>query len=452
MVSRADYLAKIKELIVQYPMQYCPARENTLYTLTFNANGTMEGEKFTNWRLLDNNRKGKAELRLFRGSDLCVWATLSKDGLWEGKDKFSGPIEIRTLEANKHPWKTMHDQRVFAKDYQDPGLGGIKYFDQPPPQVDWSQYEWNINDLDRTVPNNKTCIAIAACNRIDYFKQVIDAIAQNSGIKKYPVYCFLDRPRREPELPLMEVHEAYIKDKIPGTVVTKRPRNFGCGRNLVDVRRQLFDNAGYERVFMFEDDAVPTTNYLLMTEKLLDWAEDTYSNVGIVQGWHECNIPSEKKSDHLSKVVTTYENLWGYLQNKQSWNDMKNFVYEFESLFLQIDDYKTRPHRSALEWMRLRSRDGRVERGTNPVPLTSRGKDERDRFIINHYSSGQDGATIIGYYLAGYERLTTLVNRMKYIGAAGIHSTPEFFAARGYGDILLDEFKFDSYIKKFEVV
>lgn len=452
MVSREDYLAKIKELIIKFPMQYCPARENKLYTLTFNPNGTMEGENFTNWRILDNTRRGKVELRLLRGSDLCVWASLEKDGLWEGKDKFSGPIEVRTLEENKHHWKNLHDQRLFNKDYQDPGLEGIKYFDQPPPSVDWSQYAWNINDLDRDVPDNKTCIALAACNRIDYFKQVVDALAQNSNIKKYPVYCFLDRPRRDPEVVLMDIHENYIKQQIPGTVVIKRPRNFGCGRNLVDVRRQLFDNAGYERVFMFEDDAVPTTNYLIMVERLLDWAESTYSNVGIAQGWHECTLPSEEKKDHLSKVVTTYENLWGYLQNKQSWDDMKDFVYQFEKLFLEIDDYKLRPHRSILEWMKLHCRNGREERGPNPVPMSSRAKDERDRFIINHYSSCQDGATIIGHYLSGYERLTTLVNRMKYIGVSGIHSTPDFYNARGFGDISLDEFKSDSYIKKFEVV
>ena len=202
---------------------------------------------------------------------------------------------------------------------------------------------------------------------------------------------------------------------------------------------------------MFEDDGVPSSTYLKYTKSMMDWAESKYSNVGAVQGWRECTLPAEVKKTRLKEVRSTYENWWGYLQNKSSWSAMREFVLTYQNLFLNISNYAMRSHRGILEWQKIQTKDGRSVLGDSPVPVQGAHKDELDRFIINNYSSGQDGATMIGFYLAGYESLAPVVNRMKYIGERGIHKTPEFYHQRGYQHIILDEFAADSRIKNFEL-
>ena len=48
-----------------------------------------------------------------------------------------------------------------------------------------------------------------------------------------------------------------------------RPRNYGCGRHLVDVRRRIFDLNQYDAAVIFEDDFVPPATYLQEMMNLL---------------------------------------------------------------------------------------------------------------------------------------------------------------------------------------
>ena len=94
----------------------------------------------------------------------------------------------------------------------------------------------------------------------------------------------------------------------PQSVVVKRPRNYGCGRSIIDARSQLFTNFGYEYVFMFEDDTVVSPYYIGMMQRLMKWSEDRFDNVGTVQGWSMSHASREDKLGELGSVYTTYNN------------------------------------------------------------------------------------------------------------------------------------------------
>lgn len=454
MVARADYIQAVKDALIVAPLKFIPSRENKQYELTFSSNGKVTGEQFTNWQIFDDARKVRVQLRLMRGTDFCVWLYLGKNGVWEGKDKYNGNCALFPKNGDESIWANLNSFRDFSKVVAEPGIPeGFKFYDAPQPTFDWTPYQWNIKDLlsKREVPDNGTAIALVACNRPEYFKQVVEALAANKDVGQYPIFCFLDRPENDLEKEFQNIQHKMVLEALPQTVVIARPINFGCGRNTIDARVQLFDNAGYNRVFMFEDDGVPSSSYLKFTERLLDWGEANYSNVGAAQGWRECKLPVEVKKNRLKEVRPTYENWWGYLQSRASWEDMREFVLAYQRLFMNIEHYRNRNHRTILEWQKLQTRDGRTAKGDRPVPMFGSHRDEQARFIINNYSSGQDGATMIGFYLAGYERLAPVVNRMKYIGERGIHKTPEFYNSRGYQYMILDEFNSDSRIKNFEL-
>ena len=60
----------------------------------------------------------------------------------------------------------------------------------------------------------------------------------------------------------------------------------------------------------------------------MDWAEETYSDVGTVQGHNFCVMGNDDKIKHLDKVTVTSTNWWAYLQHRKCWDSIKDTLYK----------------------------------------------------------------------------------------------------------------------------
>ena len=305
------------------------------------------------------------------------------------------------------------------------------------PDCDISQSEPQCLD-NKELP----AICLIACDRPHYFKQVVQALAQNPQFQKWPVYVFIDRPEERGLVRLVDEQLKMLRKYVDAYVIRRR-ENWGCGNNIIDARHQLFDKVGHERVYVFEDDLVPSANYLTLCENMWEWSKQ-YDNVGVIQGWNWCELSPDAREDYVDYVTSTMGNWWGYSMSKECWDSIKEMVYEYRDTFLFGQFYRDRPHRTILEWFR-RYTDTKGESTTfeNCYP----DPDGFQTTVKNYFvgpPTGQDAATMIATWFKGWRRLAPVVNRGKYIGQTGIHMTRKMWERDGYDNILFKEYPEDA--------
>jgi len=368
--------------------------------------------------------------------------TLDPDGVWCGREASGDKCRLTCISSRRGSWKALASQRTFSRAVAiDPNDPDFRYLEPLARGLDWSAQRYDICETEAyqkermRLPEVTTAVAVVGHDRPTYFSQTVRALAKNARIHELPVFVFLDYTENQDAT---DEQEELAKDLLPGCVVTRRPVNFGCGRNIIDARRQLFDNLGYARVFVFEDDMVPGSQYLFFCERLLDWAMQNYANVGAVQGWNLCVMGPATKQTHLAEVRGTFANWWGYLMHRRAWRSFAPCLYRYEDLFLGAVRYNDRPHRSILDWFKRRDAEPRTERNPGfPVDAAWRASLEA------HWRSpatGQDAATEHLFHAAGWVRLAPVVNRGLYIGQRGIHMSPPQFVRDGFSAMQLDEF------------
>ena len=453
-------IKKIEEEIIKTREFEFFSPTTAAHAVAFNVNGEI-GENncgLVSWECAYYDKNKQIQIRIHAkdldGNEylhsICV---LNNTGVWQGRDRRNnGTVLIKPIQGEKK-WKELSNPINFYKNQSvDDEEDGFTYKEHLSPQIDWKPYEWNIatklsNEYMEFVKKSKTSVAIIAYDRPIYFRRTVESISKNPEIKDLPVFVFLDKPEPAREHVTNE-QRIYVKEMIPHCIVIQRPRNFGCGRNLIDVRRQLFDNLGFERVFVFEDDMVISENYIGLTIRIMDWAESNYSNVGTVQSWNYCAMSAENKKEHLNKVWPTLTNWWGYLMSKESWDSIKKEVYRYEELFLG-GEYKDRPNKSILKWFGMKMKKSKFSRGKNPFPLHDKFEYYRKRYFDGP-PTGQDAVTMHLFHKEGWVRLTPIVNRGLYIGKHGIHMSPTRFSRDGFDLIILHEFDEDRILDEFE--
>ena len=360
-----------------------------------------------NWKLsLDNYKVG---LRLYADETFRAFLHLSRFGDWSGRDRASNGTVCLKPTLNQDKWLVLANPLKFKEQFvMDDSEKEFRYLETLPQQIDWRPYRFDIRktiDTGLLVPNT-TAIGIAAYDRPFYFKQVVQSLAQNKSVREYPIFIFMDKCDDVVMGDQIEVALSLL----PHSIIIKRPRNFGCGRNLIDLRRQLFDYLGYDEVFVFEDDMVVSSDYLDLTVKMFDWAQRNYDNVGAVQCWNECKLSLETKKYYQRSVRATFNNWWGYLLSRKAWNTFKDSLYKYEELFLG-GEYKYRPHRSIHSWFDFKKRRLVQSLGTE-YPLVDEFIEER-KLYLSSSPTGQDGATATLFNQAGWTRLCTTVKRGK---------------------------------------
>lgn len=412
----------------------------TTYYLTSPKSVNREIELVEN---MQDEEISEFERKTFRGQDQIVlkgggtvYCTLTKgpNGVYRGRD-IRGGFTSLTPKAPAAQVRTLPKVR---EQETKPASMDRRYLpvDQYRAEVDAA--------VDNYTPSKEGAIAVIGCNRPNYMRQVIEGLRANKDLSNYDVYLFLDKPKDRRDY-------GAIKDQIEMGLtnrVIQYPVNFGCGRAIIDVRRQIFDRLGYEKAFIFEDDLVPNKNYLTFCERLLKWGQENYTNVGAVQGWSKCLLPPEEKKALQQQVHITYTNWWGYLTTKEAWDKVKSYIYSYGQTYLK-GDYSVRPTAAILQYFKPASQRNfqLAQGGAMPDDTALRHR----RSLFDSIPSGQDGATWLAYDRANLVRLAPTVNRAIYIGEEGIHSTREFYRKQRFDRVTLEDYPTDARRRVFKL-
>lgn len=284
-------------------------------------------------------------------------------------------------------------------------------------------------------------VIVIGYNRPGYLEKVLASLAENPESEKLPIYFFFDGG---PESAQEQNYEVARSFSFPNAHYTLRESNWGCPKNIIDARRQIFDVLKYDKALVLEDDQVLSPNYIRFILALYHWCKENMENIGLVSGWNPCVLPLEEKQKHLHEVAFSTQNLWAYIIDKECWDKIKDVYYEYEKLFLQEGGRSHHIRASAIRrWIRKKIM------GLNPSYL----KRKKPSFfginlLSNSYPIGQDGICVLGLWLNNLTHVATLVNRSVNIGEMGLNSTPEFFN-KYFKGVSLDIFAEDEEISEF---
>lgn len=404
------------------------------------------------WEIVSSDQTKSLSLKFFKEEAVLCILLLDREGIFKGRNRQKRGFIQAFATTNTDLWQKLGNP---IKYYQSTEVkdedSGFTYDDVLAPAQDWKFLEdFTIVDFMEELPADLSlAIAIVGCNRKTYFEQTVKSIAQNPEFKRTPVFVFLDRPFERGEQHLIEeqfeILKSYNKENLTFIV---RPKNVGCGKNIIDVRRQLFDNLGFEKVFIFEDDMIVAPNYISLTLNLLKSAQEKYSNVGVAQAWEPCTLSQKGKFKFREGYRTTFNNLWGYCMTKDCWDQIKSFMYRYEKLFL-FPKYSRRPNRSIRKWFRHQLATEPLKK-ENALETSFSRPDVRA--YLNAPPTGQDAATIHAMYFNNIARVATVVNRAQYIGQAGIHMNPEMFRRMRLHETVIEEISQDEHTKKFSLI
>jgi len=276
----------------------------------------------------------------------------------------------------------------------------------------------------------RTALLLIGFNRVDYFDQTLTSLEANPEAHGCDLHIYLDGGPKANQTSLRERIAASTFD---GITVVAREENWGIGRHLTDARRTLFDEKGYDRVILFEDDMVLAPSYVSTVLNIMDWATP-YNDIGTVMAYTINKDTAEEQASQVDQVVATNRHFWGYGMAKPVWDDIKATLYAFEERYLQGVSYGERAHRS-IRWRFIRSiakRGSMPKDGTPLLPPSVRSAP----FSSMPFGcpTSQDAITALALWHHGYGRITTRVSRARYVGQQGFSFSPEVFEKMGFGD------------------
>ena len=258
-------------------------------------------------------------------------------------------------------------------------------------------------------------IVICAYNRPEYFKKALKSLV--SG--KIPVYFFLDGGEGATQDENVKIIET---SEIENYQIIRRSKNLGCGNNLIEARKTIFDQLGFESALILEDDLVLSPYFVPFMSNFLKWSGDA-----LITSNGKCKESVDWKKEHLHMIKKSqFSQLWGYGLTKKIWNTIKSDLYYYQENFL-IGSYKQRPHGKIQAWLKQLS----------------------PSIFKENCATGQDAATIYALNKAKIPIYVSIVNRIKNIGAVGEHFLPEHYLRHKLHEVNLDIFPEDQNIKEF---
>jgi len=276
----------------------------------------------------------------------------------------------------------------------------------------------------------KTAILLIGFNRVDYFDQTLSSLEQNTSAHECDLHIYLDGG---PHANHPDLKKRIQASTFTNITLVARTENWGIGRHLIDARRALFDEQGYDRVLLFEDDMVLAPTYVQTVLNIMDWSQQ-YNDIGTVMAYTINEDPLEQQQQQLDQIIPTNRHFWGYGMDRAVWDEIKATLYDFEDRYLNNVSYAYRAHRS-IRWGLIRkiSRQPRnIRTGAPLIPqtlLTSPFK----RFPFGCPTS-QDAITALALWRHGFARITTRVSRARYVGEKGFSFTPEIYEKMGFGN------------------
>ena len=312
-------------------------------------------------------------------------------------------------------------------------------------------YDYRYHNISKKIKSN-TGILVIGYNRPDYFQSAVNALEKTPESQTLPFFFILDGGpnARQPK------HCAIIrKSKIENKNIILRKTQYGCGRNMIDARRFMFEWCGFERIVLVEDDIVISPEYLTLVLNLHDWAKKYYDNVGLVNCMNRCLLSRKKKMRLLDVVEETYDNFWAYCIDRQCYNDIKDLLDEYEEKCLLLLSPKQLNSRVIAQWMKyhLYAKPEIVrERIFSSTIGYKTIFQKRIRKLKKEKKKKRDEQSVpmrFALFKAGYIKLSTHVNRGLYIGKEGVHYDEQRWCKNGYDKMVLDVFLDDIRRKHF---
>ena len=187
----------------------------------------------------------------------------------------------------------------------------------------------------------KSAILLLGFNRIDYFTKVLTSLEQNEAAYEHDLFVYIDGgPNARQEA----IKELMANSKFPDAEIVCRVNNWGIGRHLIDARRRLFDELGYDRILLLEDDLVLGENYVETVFKISDWASD-YDDIGTITAYNINSAPIDEQAEQENQLIATNRHFWAYVITKRVWDEIKHIIYAYEARFLTKSTYTNRAHR-----------------------------------------------------------------------------------------------------------
>ena len=276
----------------------------------------------------------------------------------------------------------------------------------------------------------KTAILLIGFNRVDYFDQTLTSLEENKAAHDCDLHVYLDGGPKSNHPALRKRIDA---SSFANITVVARTENWGIGRHLIDARRALFDEQGYERVLLFEDDMVLAPSYVETVLNIMDWGRQ-YNDIGTVMAYTINDEPLLHQSQHLNHLIPTNRHFWGYGMERSVWSEIKTTLYDFEDRYLKDVSYAHRAHRS-IRWFLIRkiSRQKRAVRSGSSLITNQLLSPPFKRFPFGCPTS-QDAITALALWRHGFARITTRVSRARYVGQEGFSFTPEVYEKMGFAN------------------
>ena len=273
----------------------------------------------------------------------------------------------------------------------------------------------------------KSAILLLGFNRIDYFTKVLTSLEQNKAAYEHDLFVYIDGgPNARQE----EIKQLIANSKFPDAKIVCRVNNWGIGRHLIDARRRLFDELGYDKILLLEDDLVLGENYVETVFKISDWASE-YDDIGTITAYNINPASIDEQAEQENQLIATNRHFWAYVITKRVWDEIKHIIYAYEARFLTKSTYTNRAHRR-IRWLFMRKwinlpRTMKTNRlvpdkcVTPPFPK-----------IPFRIATSQDAITALALWHHGYHRITTRVSRAEYIGIEGYSFSPEVYESQGF--------------------
>ena len=273
----------------------------------------------------------------------------------------------------------------------------------------------------------KSAILLLGFNRIDYFTKVLTSLEQNKAAYEHDLFVYIDGgPNARQE----EIKELMAKSKFPNAEIVCRVNNLGIGRHLIDARRRLFDDLGYDRILLLEDDLVLGEHYVETVFKISDWASE-YDDIGTITAYNINSASIDEQGEQENQLIATNRHFWAYVITKRVWDEIKHIIYAYEARFLSKSTYTNRAHRR-IRWLFMRKWINlpRFMKSNRLVP---------DKCVTPPFpkipfriATSQDAITALALWHHGYHRITTRVSRAEYIGIEGYSFSPEVYESQGF--------------------
>jgi len=282
--------------------------------------------------------------------------------------------------------------------------------------------------------DEKTALVVTAFNRPDYLESVVNSLNECSELTNIPIFFFLDGGIKSKQ---KENATKASNLKFKNKFLKAHKFNMGCERNVLNSIYYLFEELKFENIFILEDDLVVCKNYFKYVFKEYKKINNNNNRCGMYQGWNKCLLSADNKKYRLEEhEINNGEHLWGYLLTFNTWQKIKPIVDRYYSIINaapQGENFKF-----YLENVLYGNICNLYKTLINEFNIT-------DKKILERYNSlpinpGQDEIISFSMRCVELDRYFPVVNRCKYIGKEGLHSTEKDFNQLNLNKVELDVF------------